>query len=128
MKEPIVYTGPAFVPWYEIKATLDRTTVRDAVEQRAKETNSLLFYLVGCAMYKITGDTNWHHTGRIFRVGRLDWSVTDADGQELPRVPSPSDVPNDRDIIRTSFYLKLGENLESNRLTLTREDIGGYAD
>ena len=62
-------------------------------------------YFISCMMYKITGDDEWHHTARIFRVFRLD---------ELEPV-------------RGSYQLKVGEDLEGDRLTLVREDIGAYA-
>ena len=56
MKEPIAYNQPAFLPWYKIKSFLDRDTDNDAIERKATDTNSVLFYVVICATYKIVGD------------------------------------------------------------------------
>ena len=103
MKEPIEHIGPASLPWYEIKAVLNKPKMFGNIEQ---PTNTVMLYLVACAMYKIVGDDGWHHTARIFRVVRID----------------------DPDAERFSTFLNVGEDLETERLILVREDIGAYAD
>lgn len=100
MKEPIEHYGPAFAAWHEIIAPID-----EGAERSNQLSDSVAFYVVACAMYRIVGDDNWHYTARVLRVLRVD----DPDGT------------------RVSHLLKIGEDLEDGRLTLVREG-GAYAD
>ena len=65
-----------------------------------------MFSFVACAMYRIAGDNEWHHTGRIYQVGYLE----EPDGE------------------RVSLYLRPGENLGNDRLVFTNPGVGTYAD
>lgn len=100
MKEPIEHNGPAFAAWYEIIPPTP-----EGAERPNQIGDSVPFYLVACAMYKIVGDEKWHHTARVFRVLRID----------------------DSDDARVSHLLKIGEDLVDDRLTVVREG-GAYAD
>lgn len=105
MKEPIETFRPTFVQWYKMQPFFNIMTDDNSAISQAKSSMFVQLYFIACVIYKITGDDEWHHTARIFRVFRLD---------ELEPV-------------RGSYQLKVGEDLEGDRLTLVREDIGAYA-
>lgn len=103
MKDFLTDDAPHFMAWYEVNRY---KTSPPNYPDVPVESGFVPLYFIACVAYKIIGDGDWHHTGRIFYVGRLT-------GDEHSPI---------------TINLRINDDVSNGALVLVRPGIGEYAD